>query len=67
MFKITRILITDESGGVLKTRHCDITTGDLEQKRSELRRQYKKEFGKKVKINLSYREGDSDEQSDNDE
>ncbi len=67
MFKITRILVTDESGGVLKTRHCDIMTDNLEQTRSELRRQYKKEFGKKVKINLSYREGDSDEQSDNDE
>lgn len=67
MFKITRILVTDESGGVLKTRHCDIMTDNLEQTRSELRRQYKKEFGKKVKINLSYMEGDSDEQSDNDE
>ena len=61
MFKITRILVTDESGGVLKTRHCDITTGDLEQKRSELRRYYQNEFGKKVNINLSYMEGDGDE------
>ena len=60
-------MVTDGSGGVLKTRHCDILTDNLELTRSELRRQYKKEFGKKVKINLSYREGDSDEQSDNDE
>ena len=67
MFKITRILVTDESGGVLKTRHCDITTGDLEQKRSELRRYYQNEFGKKVNINLSYREGDSDELNNSEE
>ena len=67
MFKITRILVTDDSGGVLKTRHCDILTDNLELTRSELRRQYKKEFGKKVKINLSYREGDSDELNNSEE
>ena len=67
MFKITRILVTDDSGDVLKTRHCDILTDNLELTRSELRRQYKKEFGKKVNINLTYREGESDEMSDNEE
>jgi len=67
MFKITRIMVTDGSGGVLKTRFCDILTDNLEQKRSELCRQYKKELGKKVKINLSYREGDSDELNNSEE
>lgn len=67
MFKITRILVTDDSGGVLKTRHCDIMTDNLEHTRSELRRQYMKEFGRKVKINLSYREGDSDELNNSEE
>ena len=67
MFKITRILVTDDSGGVLKTRHCDIMTDNLEHTRSELCRQYRKEFGKKVKINLSYREGDSDELNNSEE
>lgn len=67
MFKITRIMVTDSSGGVLKTRHCDILTENKELTRSELRRQYEKEFDKNVKICLSYREGDSDELSDSDE
>ena len=60
MFKITQIRITDNDGG-LKSRHCDILTDNLEHTRSELRRQYEKECGKKVQIHLTYREGDGNE------
>ena len=60
MFKITKIRLTG-SDGVTKTRHCDILTDNLEQKRSELRRQYEKECGRKIQIHLTYRDGDSDE------
>jgi len=60
MFKITRIRVAD-NGAIVKTRHCDILTDNLEQKRSELRRQYEKECGRKIQIHLTYRDGDSDE------
>jgi hypothetical protein len=67
MFKITRIRICDTDGNILKVRHCDILTGNLELTRSELRRQYADEYGKQVKICLTYREGESDELDDNEE
>ena len=67
MFKITRIRVTDEDGGLVKACHCDIQTDNLELSRSELRRQYEKEFGRRVKISLNYNDGESDEQRDSDE
>lgn len=60
MFKITQIRIT-ENGAVIKTRHCDILTDNLEHTRSELCRQYEQECERKVQIHLTYREGDSNE------
>ena len=63
MIKITRIRVVDDSGGILKTRHCDIMTDDLERTRYELSRQYMGEYGKKVKVSLCYREGDCVEEN----
>ncbi len=66
MFNITRIRVT--CGKHRKVRHCDILTDNLEQTRSELCRQYRKEYNSDdVQVSFTYSEDDSEEMNENGE